>query len=116
MRLLLISPDPAGFEQCARVLAVLFKKTPSPSVDYMSLEEMQVLFSVPDQTDQKGLRDLTVMLVLYETGARVQELIDLQAASFRFGSINQMQLHGKGDKSRIVPINARVASVTQKYI
>ena len=108
--------EPAGFEQCAGVLAVPFKKTPSPSVDYMSLEEMQVLFSVPDQTDQKGLRDLTVMLVLYETGARVQELIDLQAASFRFGSINHVQLHGKGDKSRIVPINARVASVTQKYI
>lgn len=82
----------------------------------MSLEEMQVLFSVPDQTDQKGLRDLAVMQVLYETGARVQELIGLQVASFRFGSINQVQLHGKGDKRRIVPINARVAPITKKYI
>lgn len=108
--------EPAGFEQCAGVLAVPFKKTPSPTVDYMSLEEVKILFSVPDQTAQKGLRDLAVMLVLYETGARVQELIDLQVASFRFGRINQVQLHGKGDKSRIVPINARVASVTQKYI
>lgn len=108
--------EPAGFEQCAGVLAVPFKKTPSPIVSYMSLEEMQILFSIPDQTTQNGLRDLSIMLVLYETGARVQELIDLQAASFRFGNINQVQLHGKGDKSRIVPINARVASITQKYI
>ena len=108
--------EPAGFEQCAGVLAVPFKKTPTPSVDYMSLEEMQVLFSVPDQTARKGLRDLAIMLVLYETGARVQELIDLRVASFRFGSINHVQLHGKGNKSRIVPINAKVASITQKYI
>ena len=108
--------EPAGFEQCAGVLAVPFKKTPSPAVGYMSLEEMQILFSVPDQTTQKGLRDLSVMLVLYETGARVQELIDLQVTSFRFGSINQVQLHGKGDKSRIVPINDKVASITKRYI
>jgi len=108
--------EPAGFEQCAGVLAVPFKKTPSPVVGYMSLEEMQVLFSVPDQTTLKGLRDLTVMLVLYETGARVQELIDLQAANFRFGGTSHVHLHGKGDKCRIVPINARVASVTRKYM
>ncbi len=108
--------EPAGFEQCAGVLAVPFKKTPSPVVSYMSLEEMQVLFSVPDQTTLKGLRDLTVMLVLYETGARVQELIDLRTANFRFGGTSHVQLHGKGDKSRIVPINARVASVTRKYM
>lgn len=108
--------EPAGFEQCAGVLAVPFKKTPSPTVGYMSLEEMQILFSIPEQTTLKGLRDLSVLLVLYETGARVQELIDLQVASFRFGSTNQVLLHGKGDKSRIVPINARVASITKKYI
>ncbi|MCD8196901.1 MAG: site-specific integrase [Lachnospiraceae bacterium] len=82
--------EPAGFEQCVGVLGVPFKKTPSPAVDYMSLEEMQILFSVPDQTAQKGLRDLAIMLTLYETGARVQELIDLQVASFRFGNINQV--------------------------
>ncbi len=108
--------EPAGFEQCAEVLAVPFKKTPSPVVSYMSLEEMQVLFSIPNQTTPRGLRDLSIMLVLYETGARVQELIDLQVTSFRFGNTSQVQLHGKGDKSRIVPINAKVASVVQKYM
>ena len=74
--------DPAGFDQCAGVLAVPYKKTPSSTVDYMSLEEMQILFSIPDQTDRKGLRDLAIMLVLYETGARVQELIALTKCSF----------------------------------
>ncbi len=108
--------DPAGFDQCAEVLSVPFKKVPSIPVSYMDMEETTLLFSIPDQSSPAQLRDLAIMTLLYESGARVQELIDLQPASMRFGSICQVELHGKGNKTRLVPINAKVAAIVRNYM
>lgn len=108
--------DPAGFEQCAQVLAVPFKKVPVKPVDYMTVEETKLLFSLPNQKDDSQLRDLSVMVLLYESGARVQELIDLTPASIRFHSTVTVELHGKGNKTRLVPINAAAAGIVRNYI
>jgi site-specific recombinase XerD len=108
--------DFAGFEQCADVLSVPFKKTSTMPVNYMTLEEMQLLFSIPSQNEIMQLRDLAIMMVMYESGARVQEIIDLQPSHFRFTGIDQVELHGKGNKTRLVPINKKVASIVQVYI
>jgi site-specific recombinase XerD len=108
--------DLTGFEQCADVLSVPFKKAATAPVNYMTLEELELLFSIPDQKDIMQLRDLTIMMVMYESGARVQEIIDLQPGHFRFAGINQVELHGKGNKTRIVPINKKVAAVVKVYI
>ena len=85
-------------------------------VNYMDMEETTLLFSLPDQSDPAQLRDLAMMTLLYESGARVQELIDLQPASLRFGSTCQVELHGKGDKTRLVPINTKVAAIVKNYM
>ena len=108
--------DPAGFEQCAQVLAVPFKKAPVIPVSYMNLDEVSLLFSVPDQKEDNQLRDLAVMVLLYESGARVQELLDLSPSCIRFGSTSTVELHGKGNKKRLVPINADAASIVRNYI
>lgn len=108
--------DPAGFDQCAEILSVSFKKVPSVPVNYMDMEETTLLFSLPDQSDPAQLRDLAIMTLLYESGARVQELIDLQPVSLRFGSTCQVELHGKGDKTRLVPINTKVAAIVKNYM
>ena len=108
--------DPSGFEQCAAVLSVPFKKAPVKPMNYMSIEEVRFLFSLPDQKDNGQLRELAVMVMLYETGARVQELIDLTPASLRFSDITVAELHGKGNKTRLVPINADAAGIIRKYI
>lgn len=108
--------DPAGFEQCAQVLSVPFKKAPVKPVDYMSVEEVRLLFSIPDQKEDGQLRDLAIMSLLYETGARVQELIDLCPADIRFSATVAAQLHGKGNKTRLVPVNADAAAIVRNYI
>lgn len=108
--------DPAGFEQCAEVLAVPFKKAATKPMNYMNQEELRVLFTLPDQKDGKELRDLAIMVLLYESGARVQELIELCPASIRFSSTTVLELHGKGNKTRLVPINADAASIIKAYI
>lgn len=63
--------DPAGFEQCAQILAVPLKKSPVKPMNYMSAEEVRLLFSIPDQKKDDQLRDLAILVLLYETGARV---------------------------------------------
>lgn len=108
--------DPAGFEQCAQVLAVPFKKVSVKPMDYMTVEETKMLFSLPDQKDDGQLRELAIMVMLYESGARVQELIDLTPASIRFHSTVTVELHGKGNKTRLVPINAAAAGIVRNYI
>ena len=56
------------------------------------------------------------MVLLYETGARVQELIDLIPPSIRFSSTVTAELHGKGNKTRLVPVNADAAAIVRNYI
>ncbi len=108
--------DPAGFEQCAQVLSVPFKKVPVRPMNYMSVEEVRLLFSIPDQKKNDQLRDLAIMVLLYETGARVQELIDLCPADIRFSATVIAELHGKGNKTRLVPVNADAAAIVRNYI
>lgn len=108
--------DPAGFSQCAQVMSIPFKKAPAAAVSYMTLEETAFLFSLPDQKDDTQLRDLAVLVLLYESGARIQELTDLCPSNIRFGATNIITLHGKGNKTRRVPISADVAKILKIYM
>lgn len=108
--------DPAGFEQCTQILSVPFKKAPVKPMNYLSTEEMKLLFSIPDQKKDSQLRDLAVMVLLYETGARVQELIDLRPPNIRFSTTVTVELHGKGNKTRLVPVNTDAAAIVRNYI
>lgn len=108
--------DPTGFSQCAEVLSVPFKKAPASTVDYMTLEETAFLFTLPDQHDDAQFRDLAILVLLYESGARVQELLDLCPAHIRFGATATVTLHGKGNKTRQVPISADVARIIKSYM
>lgn len=69
--------DFAYYELCSGILSIEFKKIPVPIISYLSIEETKFLFSLPDMHDKHERRDLTIMTLLYETGARDQELIDL---------------------------------------
>jgi site-specific recombinase XerD len=82
----------------------------------MSLEEVAFLFTVPNQKDAGQLRDLSILVLLYESGARIQELLDLCPRHMRFGSTTTVELHGKGNKTRLVPVNADAASIVKNYI
>lgn len=63
------------------------------------------------------MRDLAVLTVLYETGARVQELIDLTPAHMNIdGEMPYVELRGKGNKIRRVPIAVEVAAILRRYM
>jgi site-specific recombinase XerD len=108
--------DPAGFEQTSRILTIQYKKVPQAPAVYMSLDEISYLFSIPDKNDKKQFRDWMIMVLLYESGARIQELLDLTPTHIHWGNTATLELHGKGNKSRITPINHTVRTMLKRYL
>ena len=107
--------EPSYFSQCADILAIDFKNTSEPVIGYLKIEEMQFLFSLPDAGNHREIRDLAVLTTLYETGARVQELVDLHFGDVSLAAFPTVVLNGKGSKSRLVPIGSDVVSILQRY-
>ncbi|WML52235.1 tyrosine-type recombinase/integrase [Neobacillus sp. PS3-12] len=77
---------------------------------------MKLLLEQPDRSCPKGRRDLTLMSVLYDTGARVQELIDLRVSDVILESPAVVVLTGKGNKTRRVPLMKNTISLLERYI
>jgi len=106
----------AYFELCNSILLIEFKKVSAPVINYMSIEETSFLFLLPDNKTSHGFRDLAILTLLYETGARVQELLDLRLKNISLNQCSTVTLHGKGNKTRIVPIGKDMVSILRKYI
>ena len=70
--------EPAGLFHFQKVIAIPIKKAQKTVVEHLTPEAMKLLLEQPDRSCPKGRRDLTLMSVLYDTGARVQELIDIK--------------------------------------
>jgi len=109
--------DLARYAQCSDVLSIPFKKNPPPVMSYLSIEETEVLLSMPDANSKKGLRDVAIIAVLYECAARVQELIDLTVSNLHImNGSPYIELRGKGNKLRKIPIAEGVSNILKKYV
>lgn len=80
------------------------KDDPFSKVDYMTEDAVKALFNTPDTSTRIGLRDQFFMILLYDTGGRIQELIDIRICDIKAGKTPSVLLHGKGNKTRIVPL------------
>jgi integrase/recombinase XerD len=78
-------------------------------------KEAASLISVCDVHDSVGLRDRTMLELLYATGARISELSGLDVADVDF-SQGQVRLMGKGSKERIVPVYKAALDTTRAYL
>ena len=85
-------------------------------VGHMREGAVQSVLDQPDTSTDIGLRDATLMLFLYKTGARVQELVDVRICDLRLGPDASVVLHGKGGKSRAVPLLDDVAENLKGYL
>jgi len=63
-----------------------------------------LLLQQPDTTTSKGRRDLTLLSLMYDTGARVQETIDFTPSMLRLNKPATIKIVGKGNKARLVPM------------
>ena len=80
------------------------------------LHELKLLLQMPDRTSRQGRRDIVLLTPLYDTAARVQELIDLQVGDVSFKNYPTVTLHGKGNKTRVVPIMVETVKMVEGYI
>lgn len=100
----------------AGILEIPFKKTEkAETIEYLSEKAVTALLAQPDVRSKKGIRNLFLMVLMYDTAARVQEIIDLKICDFRLGDTPQVKLHGKGNKYRTVPLMAETVSHYQRY-
>jgi site-specific recombinase XerD len=109
--------DPGLMFQSAELRKIPLKKTPARAgVDYMSEEAVKAMLDQPDASMAKGLRDRFLMVLLYDTGARIQELLGIRLADVRADATPTVLLHGKGGKARTVPIMQRTAEHLEGYL
>jgi len=85
-------------------------------VGFMSEAAISAILQQPDVRNAKGVRDLTMMILLYDTGARVQELLNIRIADLRIGKCPSVILHGKGSKSRGVPLGEKTVKHLKRYM
>ena len=101
---------------CRDILEIPTKKTVTMPPTYLTVEETTLLFAMPDTHCKQGRRDLALLLLLYDSGARAQELIDLCAGDITFSKETTVKLFGKGGKTRIVPIMPETSKILQGYM
>ncbi len=95
---------PKYMELCNSILSINSKKTPVVEMNYLSIAAIKELLSIPDKSSKEGRRDLAILSLLYDSGARVQELADVLVVDLRIKEPATIRLTGKGDKTRIIPI------------
>lgn len=98
------------------VLDIPPKKGSSKTVDYLTVEAITLLLKEPDFDSYSGIRDLAILSLLYESGCRVQELINLKYGDLSPASPATIMVTGKGNKTRIIPISSKAVSILNKYI
>lgn len=90
-------------------------KIPARTVEYLTREELERMFELPDTSTIKGLRDLAIMETLYSTGLRVSELAALNRSQVDLAR-REFMVRGKGRKPRIVFLSARAATAISAYL
>jgi integrase/recombinase XerD len=100
---------PELLEVAERVAAIPLKRVPPPGTRFLERDEIDTLFATLPARGAQALRDRALLLFLYNTGARVQEVADLRVGDLDLAPPTRVRLHGKGDKWRMCPLWADTA-------
>lgn len=85
-------------------------------IDYMSMAAITAIVEQTNAAAPKGFRDRVFIILMYDTGARIQEMIDIKLCDLRLGKSPTITLHGKGSKIRSVPLMEKTVLHLQKYL
>ena len=110
-----VARTPESVDLTSRVLAIPRKRAPRRQVHYLTRSEMDAILTGCDRSTHGGRRDHILLLTLYNTGARVSELVALRRSHVRFGAATVVQLLGKGRKERAVPLWTRTGRCLRQW-
>ncbi len=117
----LASTDPRYIAQCQTILAVPFKRHARHVLGYLEKKEILHIFRHLDIQESQGRRDDALLRLLYNSGARAQEIVDLNVNHVRFSRPYYVLIHGKGQRERTCPlwdetIQAIKATIEDRHI
>lgn len=101
---------------CRQIIDIPSKAARQKAMNYLSLDGIALLLSMPDTLKRQGRRDLVLLSLLYDTGARVQEIADVVFSDVRTEFPATIRLSGKGSKARIVPLSTDMAKIAESYM
>ena len=107
---------PERLEQARKIATIPRKRTAPPETIFMERDEIEAILSSLPTSGRHALRDRTLLVFLYNTGARVQEAADVRADNVQFNPNPRVHLHGKGEKWRICPLWEETATLLRGLI
>ncbi len=107
---------PEKLEHCQRILAIPFKRSHSRIVEYLEYEEIKAVLETINRSHEDGRRDYILLVTMFNTGARVQEILDLRLCDLQLIKPYQIRLIGKGRKERLCPLWPQTAELLEELI
>jgi integrase/recombinase XerD len=108
--------DPTALPVIQRVLAIPSKRFDRPMVGFLSREEIDAVLAAPDRSTWSGQRDHVLFATMYNTGARVSEVIAMRRMDLALDRSPAVRLHGKGRKERVVPLWQATADALRTWL
>ena len=113
----LVGDHPEQMAALQQILGIPFKRgAQATPIEYLEKTEIEALLGSIDRKTPAGRRDYAMFSLMFNTGARVQEIIDLRVRDIRIEPPCQVRFTGKGNKVRICPIWPRIARLLQELI
>lgn len=112
----LIYELPEMLSELQRIILKPQLKIIREEIKFLSTEEIKFILDQPNQNTKKGLKELVILSVLYDTGIRVTELINLSYDDLRLGEVSIIKVLGKGNKYRTIPISDNLRVLLSQYI
>ena len=107
---------PDYLDEYQKILAIPLKKTIQREISYLKTDGVELLVAQVEPSKKNGLRDYVILLLLYTTGIRVSELIQLKVKDISLTEPYTMRIHGKGNKGRYVPLLKTAIPHIQRYL
>ena len=106
---------PTALPSIQSVLAIPLKRFERPMIGFLSQAEIAAVLNAPDGASWCGQRDRAMLATLYNTGARVSELIGMRVGDVVLERSASVRIHGKGRKERIVPLWRSTAAQIRRW-
>ena len=107
--------EPSLLSACIPILELKHKRCESKPMNYLSVAAYRLLLSGFDASQEDDLRDMSIISLMYESGGRVSEITGILSFELNAGPPYTLVLHGKGKKTRIVPIDKSVGKLLDRY-
>ena len=108
--------DPVRLDLVAQILSIPVKRADRRQIGYLTRLEMDAILAAACSRTWAGKRDHALLLTLYNTGARISEVLALRQNHLGFEATSLVHLHGKGRKERSVPLWPTTARTLRAWI